>query len=322
MDALLKAIRNGKESSYDLRKAELRNERQKDIEAAIGSPKSVSNDIDWNSMRLSQDDENMYKCVSDDKYKKIYNAKLTSSNKDETKSSRDLCNETIKEVKGNYLGKILPKLWISSDRYKNIQDEKKLQEKIKTIENQVKEFITYSQLQNADVEKFVTDISIRIQVICRCIIRANQENEENNQQIIKNITDFMNKEYPDFTEDLETKCLRRLPEPINVPLNDKAGNQELIKLEKLNIKKYHDQLNSTTIDDNERLIILSLLNEAKQRIKYLEKPQKRTSYISPFRNRGGKRTKKSYKKSKKANTRKHKKSKKVTFKKNKKTRKH
>jgi len=264
---------------------------KKDI---TSSPTSVADDYgSMEDLGLSQNDKNMNKCVNDDKYSKIYNAKLTSSNRDKSKSTYELCNETIKQVEGIFLDK-------------------------------VNGFIDYSQHNSADVKKFVTDIAIRMQVICRCIIRADKEKNDN---IINDITKFMKEEYPDFTEDLKIKCLSRLQEPTNVPPNTKAEKIELIELENFNIRNYYHQLNSTTLTDAERLEIIGKIHAAKERIKDLNTPQKRRTYLSPCNNpfnrrRGGKRTKKSYKKSKKANTKKHKKSKKVTFKKNKKTRKH
>ena len=260
------------------------------------SPTSVAAPDDHlNELRLTQDDKNMNKCVHDDKYSKIYNAKLTSSNKDKSKSTYDLCNETIKEVEEEEKKQKQKQIQKFIDIYNKDRKNKFAANWMRWRENRKymepeKKF--WEGEKDYGVEDFEKDERYRLRVLCHYYKTGKEHMKEEIETFIKN-------EYPNF--DL-VKC-----DPIRLKPKEVLPTKTE---EYLNLVKYLE------LNDNSRMPNDPQVKAARQRVKELKKKEKDGT------NTGGKRTKKSYKKSKKANTRKHKKSKKVTFKKNKKTRKH
>ena len=339
MSSLLQELSSIQPPSQEQERAEQENqERIKEMNAAIESPKSVADDYYWDEKEI-QNVKNMYKCASKEKYKnynskydeKVKEYKKTYGKRPEYHELYDLCNAAIEEV--DNASSSITKL------FKNIIFNKKREKEIK--ETTINKFIDFYKgtLQEDYVEKkgldeFNTDLIFRKRVLCRCYIEGDDKLKTQVEEFIKKYS---------IQIDLDNCILKRIDkkEPSSEP--KKKDNPEIFRdqLEKaVNIMSTNASERLYNDEDYKRAI--SILAEAKERMKKRqqqkdakklprltkvptkgeEKEANNKPFTQPPWKKGGKRTKKSYKKSKKANTKKHKKSKKVTFKKNKKTRKH
>ena len=313
--------------------------RYEEMNKTIGSPTSVADDNnEWMyDTGLSQNINNMYKCVNkeiynnysskyDKKIKEYYKNKRTSPNQDER---YDLCNAAIEEVDNASLS--ITKL------FKNITSKKKKEKEIK--ETTINNFIDfYNGTLTEDFDKtrglndFNDDPIFRRRVLCRCYIEGDDKFKDQVEEFIKKYS---------IQIDLDNCILKRIEkkEPPNEPQTFRDQLEIAVNIMSTNASErlYKDQdykwARDIISEAEERMKERKRLKDAKKPKTFKKvltkeeaqqaKNKKNKPFIQPTPwKRGGKRTKKSYKKSKKANTKNHKKSKKVRFKKNKKTRKH
>ena len=345
MYSLLKALSPNQPPSLEQERAEQEKQKrikemQEAIAAITSSPKSVANDYYWDE-KESQNVNNMNKCANPKTYKNYnskYDEKVKKHIKEYGKPNEDelydLCNAAIEEV--DNASSSITKL------FKNIIFNKKREKEIK--ETTINKFIDFYKetLQEDYVEKkgldeFNTDPIFRKRVLCRCYIEGDDKLKTQVEEFIKKYS---------IQIDLDNCILKRIDKKKPSSKTEKKDNPLTFR------DQLEEAVNIMNTESGERLYnnkdykwAISILAEAKERMK---KRQERKDEKNPLRltkvltteekqaakekkmqpkenpkwRNGGKRTKKSYKKSKKANTRNHKKSKKVTFKKNKKTRKH
>lgn len=338
MEDLLKQLSFNQGPSQEQERAEKEKaDRYTQMMQDIGSPTSVADDNnEWMyDTGLSQNINNMYKCVNkeiynnysskyDKKIKEYYKNKRTSPNQDER---YDLCNAAIEEVDNASLS--ITKL------FKNIISKKKKEKEIK--ETTINNFIDfYNGTLTEDFDKtrglkdFNDDPIFRRRVLCRCYIEGDSKLKPQVEEFIKKYS---------IQIDLDNCILKRIEkkEPPNEPQTFRDQLEKAVNIMSINASErlYKDEdykrARDIISEAERRMKERKRLKDAKkpprmtkvltEKEKQEAKNKKDKPFIQPAWNRGGKRTKKSYKKSKKANTRKHKKSKKVRFKNNKKTRK-
>ena len=336
MNSLLQALSpNQPPSQEEVRAEEEKRARYNEMQAALTpSPTTVADNYYWDEKDI-QNANNMYKCANKEKYEN-YNSKYDEKvknhikiyGKPNTDEQYDLCNAAIEEVDNASLS--ITKL------FKNITFNKKREKEIK--ETTINKFIDFYKgtlpedyVEEKGLNDFNDDPIFRKRVLCRCYIEGDYKLKTQVKEFITKYSIQINL-YKCILKRIEKK------EPSSEPQTFRDQLKQALEI--LN-KKFYERL-SNKEDYNWALQIVSEAHRRgmdMQELKDAKKPKrlekilskadklakeiKNKSSIKPeWKFFGGKRTKKSYKKSKKANTRKHKKSKKVTFKKNKKTRKH